>query len=239
MKIFIASAPATASNTLRVNLEKIFNSKAISPKLHGGFGHLHSKYDLQIKSEILKRKFKNQNILFYQHLFPTEYNLNIISKFINLEKDYFIVTKRNIIEIARHLVKRNVFLKKKSPLSFKTLTKLQFQSLMFNSKKFEIDPFEIILIINFFNMWIQIKKKKVIKNLLFLDFKEIVNQQQLVNKLADFLNISESFFTHEFQTKNKYQKENIKISNELDKLIYDYISGFNISDFYNFNLYEK
>ena len=172
--IFLAACPGTASNSLKLCLENAIGVKAISLKFGGGF-HQTSirKPNLSKKILFLQRKiFKEQN-LFYQHFFPTKQNMTLLNKYIGKDT-LFLVTYRNIFEIANYITKWN-FYKNRGPLSM-----IYSED---RSKNYYDTDLNIILILQFYKLWFANKKNKKF-NIKFINYKHIVNKDiNLINSL--------------------------------------------------------
>ena len=104
---FLSASPGSASRTLLRSIEKSINKKSIHLKSSSGIGNL--IINLNLRQKILfklnKKLFLNKTFLFYQHLFPTYYNLYLIDKYIGPMN--FIITYRNIFEQIKYLKKIN------------------------------------------------------------------------------------------------------------------------------------
>ena len=122
MIYFIIAGPGSASQTLKNRLlkSKIFFNKKYHMDLKSGRGLGHFKIKLS-KTKLIYLKicvFFNFNLLFYQHLYPSNQNLIKLKNIFGLNNIRFILITRNIFDTARHL-KKLYILKKKLPLDGK------------------------------------------------------------------------------------------------------------------------
>ena len=107
--ILLAAGVRTASKTLKVRLEHFLRTDCHNLKSGGGIGHLipdvtpHLHPSLGLSIKMLKTRLLGGSEFYYQQLFPTEYNLSAIGRIMPVEKTKFIVTTRNIFQIADSL----------------------------------------------------------------------------------------------------------------------------------------
>ena len=227
MTILISAGPGTASHSLVSRLERIFNTKRNTHKLGNGSGNIVAGFDKKsfLKYLYLSVLFKKKII--HQHFFPTEYNLNFIDKYYGLNKTNFIITYRNIFDTIKNMIKWKLK-RKHTPLSFRTKEFEPYD--IFNSKEFELNLLDVILIINFYALWLKINKEKLIKNIMFLNFEDIVrNDNNLSSTLSDFLKKKITLDNH--ISENLWEKSDIKISKNLEEFIYMYCKSFSDIDF--------
>jgi len=248
--IFLSAGPRTASKSFRKQLELYFNSSSWCLKDGGGIGHLNlnpyhqaSKFTYhRLKIGLLKQRLLNKQIIFYQHLFPTDNNLRKLERLINIKETKFIISCRNIFDIAKSFQKaflypkinnvntKSVFFDFKS---YKYTGVRQYFSPTFH--KFNI--FDILLVLNFYALWINIEKKNIL-DVLFVDFDEITNKTVIVDqKLSNFLN-KKIILNHtiskidDSKPKNIQSNEyDIKINDEINDLIINYAKQFNDVNF--------
>lgn len=227
MTILISAGPGTASHSLVSRLEIVFKTKRNSHKLGNGSGNIVAGFD---KKSFLKYIYSSlffKKKIIHQHFFPTEYNLNFIEKYYGLDKTSFIITYRNIFDTVRNIIKWKLK-RKHTPLSFRTKNFEPYD--IFNDQDYELNILDIILIINFYALWIKIKKENLVKNIIFVEFKDIVNNNdKLSSQLSNFLQKKIKLDNH--ISENLWEKNDIEINKKLKEFIYRYCKSFPDIDF--------
>ena len=178
--IFLAAGVRTASKTLKVRLEHFLRTDCHNLKSGGGIGHLipdvtphlHPSLGLSIKK--LKTRLLGGSEFYYQHLFPTEYNLSVIGRIMPVEKTKFIVTTRNIFQIADSLKRAHKKSGKTGFFEFKS-TIVDRRREFFFEEDFNI--LDIMLVINFYALWFDLALRSEL-DILFVDYDDIVNPDQ-------------------------------------------------------------
>lgn len=234
MTIIVAASPSSASHTLVRRLENSLKTRALSLKNGNGIGNLTVNFDFKnfLRFFIQKVFFKEQIV--YQHFFPTEYNLKYINRYFNLNKCKFIVTYRNIFEVANNLHKWKDE-RLRGPLSFRTNFFEPYEN--FQSKKFGLNILDLVLTINFFVMWFKISEQKYLKNIFFVNYDEIINNNKQFNdSLGTFLN-KKINFNNEIRD-NLWNKKNYEISDDLKKFIIEYCNSFKDVNFEKLGVYK-
>ena len=222
MTIVVAASPSSASHTLVRRLEKSYNTRFISLKTGNGSGNLSTSFNLRAGLLYSYQKIFFKETIIYQHLFPTEYNLKYLDRYFNLEKVKFIITYRNIFEIINNLQKWKDE-RKHTPLSFRSNFFEPYDN--FESDKFGINIIDPILIINFYAIWFKIFDKKLLRNILLVNYDEIVNQnKEILEKLENFLNKKIIFDTK--ISDNIWPKKEYAIKQELKDFIINYCESF-------------
>tara|TARA_X000000950_G_scaffold289382_2_gene412608 strand:- start:1735 stop:2436 length:702 start_codon:yes stop_codon:yes gene_type:complete len=200
LTILISASPGSASNTLRVNLEKILNTKSKFLNIGTGIGHLFIK--IPFKEKILKKFKLNNTKLIYGHIFPTKHNLNLLEKYYDIKEIIF--TYRNIHDQLNYLYKWKKY-KLRCPLSFPDEVGYA-KNFTPNQNNFDID-LNLLLILNFYKLWFNLIEKNYFKNLTLISFKEIVSfNTTYQNKIRSIIKHT----SHEWKNVSNYQiKENV------------------------------
>ena len=197
MNVFLSAGPGTASQTLvsQLNNQKTFNNKfPINFKKGNGIGHFEIICsEKKIKKIKLAEKF-NIDLLFYQHLLPTDKNLNRLFQIINPDKTFFIFTKRNIFDTSLHLKSRYF---NNEPLPLVNQKKKNYRESIYNT-------------ILFYSYWLKIIDRPYFR-IITVNYKEIINNNKVLEKkLSQFLNIDINL--------NKNIKNNLSINKKKHKL---------------------
>lgn len=217
--IFIAAAPGSASRSLIQNIEIKINQKFKNFTSGEGFGHTSVNISDRDKIYYLIRKlfFPNKKLLFYQHLFPSKYNLHLISKYIG--NCYFIITYRNIYEQINYFYKI-LYEAKRTPLSIVNYSKN-------STSDSEID-FALILLLNFYKLWFELTQKKILNNFTLISYNQIVNNDQKL------LNLLEKLFNIKIPIDKKFNlkpKKNFQIKERHKIIINNFINDHKEIDF--------
>ena len=226
MIIFLAGGFSSSSDTLKTRLEEHFKLKSFTFKSGSGIGHLNFNIRLKklIKLKILN--YFNKDILLEQHLFPIKNNLEILDSLFGLKKIKFIVTYRNIFDTINNLLKR-----KDITNTFHFLRSNFYPTYNnFNSNKYEINIFDVLVVINFYAMWFKLEKENFLPNLEFISFEENTKNINIVNnKLSNFLD--RKIKLDEKINTNLFEKKEYTINDDLKQLIQDYAKSFEDIDF--------
>ena len=221
---FVSAIPRTAGNYLLQNISENLNVDWYNTKSHGGVGHLFSKVSLKNSLKIKLDKIFQKNILLTQHLFPTRHNLGILDKCFGLENIEFLVTYRNIFDIALSLLKYKDE-GNKYPFSFYPYDE------KVNIKNDDFDILQVFLIINLIRLWFDLEKKGKIKNLTFIDYEDISKKTPLLkNKLSKIFN-KEFIFNYTFKKSFYSSNKDYRLSETTKKAIKDYAKSFSGVDF--------
>jgi len=226
MIIFVASGVRTSSSTLIKRLEDFYKTKSVTLKCGGGVGQLNLRASYL---KLLKLKIFNKigkNIIIDQHLFPIENSLKLLDNWFGLDNIKFVITYRNIYDHVFSFYKRKI-----NKNTFQFLRSNYYPTYMnFNSKKYEINLLDILMLINFYAMWFKVEKEKYIKNLQFISFDENTKDIESVNKkLSTFLN-DEIILKEDITSKFEETKQ-FEISENLKDLIKEYSKSFTDIDF--------
>ncbi len=226
MIIFVAGGFSTSSISLTRRLEDTLAMKAHNFKSGSGIGHLNIRIGTKKRLKLKLLQKLNKNILVSQHFFPSKNNIEILDSIFGLKNIKFIVTYRNIFDTINNLFKiRN---KNNNFRFFRSSFYKTYEN--FKSDKYDINIFDVLLIINFYAMWFKIEKENYIKNIEFISFEDNTKNINLVNeKLSKYLNINLKF--NSSIKDGLHAKGNFEITNELKSLVKEYASSFKDIDF--------
>tara|TARA_X000000950_G_scaffold124086_1_gene155499 strand:+ start:1686 stop:2360 length:675 start_codon:yes stop_codon:yes gene_type:complete len=197
MNVFLSAGPGTASQTLvsQLNNQKNFKNKfPINFKKGNGTGHFKIVCSgSKLKKIKIAEKF-NIDLLFYQHLLPTDKNLNLLFQIINPDKTFFIFTKRNIFDTSLHFKSRYF---NNEPVPFVNQIKKNYRESIYNT-------------ILFYSYWLKIIDRPYLR-IITVNYKEIINNNKVLEKkLCQFLDLDIKL--------NKNIKNNLSISKKKHKL---------------------
>ena len=205
MVIFLASGPGTASQTLVNRLLKsniFFNKRrAYNFKKRSGDGNFYVKYSILRYLYFKLINLFKINILCYQHLLPTKNNFRKLYYLFG-KNIYFIITTRNIFDIAKHFKKLS-------------LSNRKFPLTSLNKKKNNF-LFQTKLVILFYHEWSKYIKKYP-NRVKLISFGDIISNNNPVKDIKKIM--KKKIILNPKINANKHKKMNIILTKTEKKII--------------------